>query len=750
MAYSAAQLRAMYSAEHFGLFPDAANGAALDAAASRNASGILTDVQARAVVVNSGDADTAVAALNYQFFTGAAPTAAGLTYLVNSANNATDLNDAYYARFNAENRYINFAINLGVVGDGAASFNTTYGRLTFAAAVDAAYDTIIGPQYVEAQRLNAFAAKGDINSRLAYFTAVAKGSLPNATPAQLDLAIKAAMVGYLMSEAMKADVGVYASAMNNFSSAVIDGTARYGGSLTAYASPAASLSPVGGGAPATPATPITPDLGPTIINLSASNQTWNSSTDNRDFTVTGAAGGSFNYTITLGNGANTVNLGSSTGNETITTGSGADLIIMGANLTAADTINAGGGANVLRVLTAVADADFGGITGTTIQTLDLAGAGTYTLGATAQAKGVVTITDTTAGAVTVAAGAYTADLSVSHTAAGNDTINTGTGNDTIALGATLTSADTINGGTGTNTLTFTDNDGGANNDLNGVTNIQTVILGNAETSIKLVDANTAAAATLTINGTAVAVSTLQIDGHLETDGQLVISTGTGGTVVIGLGVANLTNASNGAGITGVTGGDGADTLTGNTGADLLIGNGGADTITSGGGADALMGGAGADNITLGAGAQSVIFLALTADIAAEAGDLITGFAFGTDKLVVAGNATHYNLGNGDTVVDGFTNRANFTAMGAVNAEVIVVNTTSTTTGGFAAAEDTMVAAVTTARFLVMVANTTTGNAELYLDTNGGTAGGTVLIASLVGVNAAGLTGVAASDFTFLF
>ena len=79
MAYSAAQLRAMYSAEHFGLFPDAANGAALDAAASRNASGILTDVQARAVVVNSGDADTAVSAMNYQFFTGAATTAAGLT-----------------------------------------------------------------------------------------------------------------------------------------------------------------------------------------------------------------------------------------------------------------------------------------------------------------------------------------------------------------------------------------------------------------------------------------------------------------------------------------------------------------------------------------------------------------------------------------------------------------------------------------------------------------------------------------------
>ena len=57
--------------------------------------------------------------------------------------------------------------------------------------------------------------------------------------------------------------------------------------------------------------------------------------------------------------------------------------------------------------------------------------------------------------------------------------------------------------------------------------------------------------------------------------------------------------------------------------------------------------------------------------------------------------------------------------------------------------------MTTARFLVLVGNTDTGNAELYIDTNGSTAGGLVLITSLVGGTAAGLAGVASTDFTFI-
>ncbi len=737
MAYSAAQLRAMYAAEHFGLFPDATTGAALDLAASRNASGALTDEQTRAAVVNTGDGDTAVAALSYQFFTGSAPSAAGMQYLVNSNLNSTDLSDAYYSRFSSDNRYINFAINLGVMGAGAATFSTTYGSLTFAAAVAAAYDTVIGPQYVESQRLNAFAAKGDIVSRLAYFTAVARASLPaNATAAQLDLGIKAAMVGYLMSEAMKADVGVYASAMNNFSNAIIDGRATYGGSLTAYASPASSLTPVGGTSPTAPGTPTAPDLGPTVINLPGSDQTWNSQADNRDFTVNGAAG-AFNYTITLGNGANTVNLAGTTGNDKVTTGTGNDLLVYGANLTAADLINAGTGVNTLRVSGAVADVAFGGITAGTIQTLDYSATGSAVLAAAAKAAGIVTLTNSGNGGITVTAtdAAYNATTT---------SFTGGTGNDTFNMGTNLAAVDTVNGGTGTNTLTFTDGNGAAT-DMDKVTNIQTVTLGNAATVITLLDATTAAAATLTINGAALAAVTLDINGSAEADGKLAITTGAGGTSAIALTTAALTAAA-----TGIVGGAGDDTLTGAAGNDVLIGNAGIDTIATNGGADTVVGGAGADAITGGGGVDSIAYIALAAGISAEAGDSITAFTRADDKLVFSSDATHYKIGNADAVVDNITTKAAIADAATANAELIIITTAATTTGTGAADIATITASVTAGNgVLVVIENSTTGAGEVWFDSNGLTAGGITKIATLVGINQAGVDAFDGTEFTFI-
>ena len=59
--------------------------------------------------------------------------------------------------------------------------------------------------------------------------------------------------------------------------------------------------------------------------------------------------------------------------------------------------------------------------------------------------------------------------------------------DTFILDTHLSSSDTIDGGAGTDELRFTDS-GSATSDLDGVTNVETVTLGDAATSVTTVDA----------------------------------------------------------------------------------------------------------------------------------------------------------------------------------------------------------------------------------------------------------------------
>ena len=84
--------------------------------------------------------------------------------------NGNNLNSAYYQSFNLENRYINFAVNLGKLGEGKIQFEAAYG--------------------------------GD-----------------GAT----GIGTKAAMVGWLLAEAVKADTGMYARANDAFLIDLADG-----------------------------------------------------------------------------------------------------------------------------------------------------------------------------------------------------------------------------------------------------------------------------------------------------------------------------------------------------------------------------------------------------------------------------------------------------------------------------------------------------------------------------------------------
>jgi serralysin len=137
--------------------------------------------------------------LAYEFFTGKVPSAAGMDFLVSPTGpNANNLNSAYYQSFGLENRYINFAVNLGKVGEGEATFTAHDGALSLFEATRTAYATIFGDAPSDA-KLHAIldpttVLNGQTFNRADYFAYYGQDG-PNG------LGTKAAMVGWLLAEA---------------------------------------------------------------------------------------------------------------------------------------------------------------------------------------------------------------------------------------------------------------------------------------------------------------------------------------------------------------------------------------------------------------------------------------------------------------------------------------------------------------------------------------------------------------------
>lgn len=174
--------------------------------------------EAIAQVIKTAANTSAVAVLSYQFFTGKTPTAAGMDYLIApDGPNANNLNSSYYQGFGFENRYINFAVNLGKVGEGAAQFGSKYGSSTLFDATKQAYGVIFGAAPTDAKvhaLLDAtFTLNGVTLTRADYFNAYGLDGLDG-------VGTKAAMVGWLLAEAEKAHVGVYALSTEAFFSAL--------------------------------------------------------------------------------------------------------------------------------------------------------------------------------------------------------------------------------------------------------------------------------------------------------------------------------------------------------------------------------------------------------------------------------------------------------------------------------------------------------------------------------------------------
>ena len=188
--------------------------------------------QALTTVEQMAVATTTVSTLSYEFFTGKTPTAAGYQYLIEGSNNPNNLDSPYYALFNIQNRFINFAVNLGKFGAGMVPFNDTYGADTLAQAATSAYTEIFGfaPAAGKIDTiLNSMVTfNGVTETRAQYFAGYGGDGLNG-------IGTKAAMVGWLMEVAVQSDLGSYAHAADAFLSDLALGNAAFNiDVLTAY------------------------------------------------------------------------------------------------------------------------------------------------------------------------------------------------------------------------------------------------------------------------------------------------------------------------------------------------------------------------------------------------------------------------------------------------------------------------------------------------------------------------------------
>ncbi len=142
---------------------------------------------------------------------------------------------------------------------------------------------------------------------------------------------------------------------------------------------------------------------------------------------------------------------------------------------------------------------------------------------------------------------------------GNDTALGGDGNDTIAFAASFTVNDRIDGGAGNDTVTLNgDYSAGITLASAGLFGVETLLFGAGHSyNFTSNDANVAAGATLTVNGSKLgATDSLVFNGSHEKDGTFVLTGGAGNDTL--------------------TGGAGNDVITGGKGADLLAGGAGSD------------------------------------------------------------------------------------------------------------------------------------------------------------------------------
>ena len=604
MAYTTAQLVTAYTNANLGKAPDAATTLTLDAYATQSQTGGISDPAALANTLKLVNNTTAVAVETYQFFTGRAPSAAGLDYLVDSTTNTNDLNDAYYSKFAQENRFINFSINLATgSGEGAAAFATAYGSVSVAQTVATAYDKIIGNANAAAAGVDVAAAVAYLSraENVTYLTNFVKANTGLTAAADIDLAVKAALIGEILNAATVSGIGGYAKATTALIADLADGVLSTDNAagvniFTAY--------PSAGGVGQTLALTLTTDA---LVGGNG-NDAFSGVADGAVATQTFGAldtidGGAGIDTLTLTNAAGTVTL-----SPAATVKAVENLVIRsGQNAITADVSSWTGlqtvgveqlGTAAAISLTTKANASSVTVTGgTTVGVTDSGTTDTLTSVSVAGATGLVTATsdvltnvslNASNGGATVVAAAGTRSLAVSL-----NNVTAGTITDAEATGLSISS-------TGVKSSGVT------------VTAVKaTAVTVNADEALTLADVNLTAAKTLTVTGDSLLTISATTDVTALTT---ITASGTTGGVTI--------TPALGTGVT-YTGGDGKDTITLGATTKAITTGAGNDTVTinaaavgAGGTVDA---GTGTD--TLGLSAAN----AVTASVDATFASKVKGF-----------------------------------------------------------------------------------------------------------------------------
>ena len=153
-----------------------------------------------------------VVAATYQFFTGSVPALSGFEYLIQSVDNETDLNDAYYAQFNTENLFLNFSSNLASLPE-AEMFYLDYADLEFETFIAEVYNEVVGDEEAEAAGIVVADALEFFRQHRSFYEDVAT-ERGIAEEYGLELATKVVATGSILYEATKSGVGHYAEAID--------------------------------------------------------------------------------------------------------------------------------------------------------------------------------------------------------------------------------------------------------------------------------------------------------------------------------------------------------------------------------------------------------------------------------------------------------------------------------------------------------------------------------------------------------
>jgi len=246
-------------------------------------------------------------------------------------------------------------------------------------------------------------------------------------------------------------------------------------------------------------------------------------------------------------------------------------------------------------------------------------------------------------------------------AGGNDSVDLSTGADRIEMGTNLTVGDTVAGGSELgDVLTYTDNNGtGVGNELDNVTGIDTVVLGDATTYVVTQDSLVANGLTLTVDATALSGgNSLFWNGAAESNGSFYVTASDGNNTIAGGAMADLIISGNGN--DSIAGGQGANTLYAQNGHNTVTAGSGNDTIVSGTGNDSIVAGDG-DNLITGGAGQNVVSSGSGDDnigtgdgddwVAAGAGNNLIDVAAGNNTVTALGGHDFVTSGDGNDLID---------------------------------------------------------------------------------------------------